>query len=123
MRIQFCRVSVLVCELPQKVMRTEGGIKVDLHDTEEGIFDFDRQCGSHGLFLVVFVFVYVLLYAYSQNVIGWLPPASNPHFLHQLAPLNPLERKEICISPIVEQELTDDIVRVSRLAFVSPARP
>ena len=33
---------------------------------------------------VVFVFVYVLLYPYSQNVIGWLAPASNPHFLINL---------------------------------------
>ena len=106
-----------------EVRRTEGGIKVDLHDTEGGIFDFDRQCGSHGLFLCcvcVCVRFTLSLFTKRDRMAG---SRFQSPFSHQLGPLNHPECKEICISLIVEQELTDDIVRfsLSCFCFRSPA--
>ena len=59
-------------------------------------------------------------------MIGWLPAASNPHFSSSPAPLTTLSTpgcKQICICPLVERELTDDIVRVflSCLCIRTPA--
>ena len=101
---------------------TEGVIKVGLM-MEERIFDFDRRCGSHARRVPcrVCACVRLLLYPYSQNVIGWLPDASNPLFIIYCV-VKSSQAQVNLYSSCAERGLADGLVRVSNFAFVPALR-